>query len=98
MDCCDLTIPGCVPTIQYDACCKYEDDPEKTKCHCCNKFGQAVMPNNNDYVDCATLDGTYTPSMGIYGCLPISQPLNCETHGRPNGIVNSVKNARGLYN
>tara|TARA_R110001606_G_scaffold178655_1_gene325295 strand:- start:1636 stop:3021 length:1386 start_codon:yes stop_codon:yes gene_type:complete len=51
---------------------------EKTKCHCCNKFGQPVMPTNLNYTDCTTLDGTLNPSMGMSGCKPVNQPLNCK--------------------
>jgi hypothetical protein len=36
------------------------------------------MPNNNDYTDCSTLDGTLNPSSGMYNCVPVNQQLLCK--------------------
>ena len=76
MDCCDLTIPGCVPTIQYDACCKYE--PIEIYCDCC-KGGYPVtwatpVPATPG---CSVLNSTTLTHCTPTGTLP---PEDCETH------------------
>jgi len=69
-----------LPNAPIDCGCCYPSPPyiEKTKCHCCNNQGQVVMPNNNDYTDCSTLDGTLNPSSGMYNCVPVNQQLLCK--------------------
>ena len=91
MDCCDLTIPGCVPTIQYDACCKYEDDPrKKIYCDCC-KGGYPVTWATPVLATpgCSVLNSTTLTHCTPTGTLP---PEDCATHGHPDGIVNNNNN------
>lgn len=68
-----------LPNAPIDCGCCYPSPSPivKTKCHCCNNQGQGVMPNNNDYIDCSTLDGTLPPS-GMYNCVPVNQQLLCK--------------------
>ena len=69
-----------LPNAHIDCGCCYPSPSPivKTKCHCCSNQGQPVMPNNNDYADCSTLDGTLNPSSGMYNCVPVSQQLLCK--------------------
>ncbi len=77
--CCpQVNFPGCIPTVQYDECCKYEDDPTGNDRGC-------VSPQDPTMV--AINVGTCCPQSTYPGCVPAIHYEACCDYQEPGGTI-----------